>query len=85
MRWIATRTIAAPAERVFQVIADPEESQRAIPEASAPEFLTERRRGVGTKFRATRTSKGKAQSFDMEVTELLPGDRVPWTSGSSRA
>jgi len=76
MRWIATRTIAAPSERVFRAVADPDESQRAIPEASPPEFLTERRSGVGTKFRATRTSRGKTQSFDMEVTELVPGDRV---------
>ena len=76
MRWIAARTIAAPPDRVFRVVADPEEFQRAIPEGSAPEYLTEKRSGVGTKFRATRTSKGKARSFDMEVTELVPGERV---------
>ena len=76
MRWTSVRTVAAPPERVFRAVADPEEFQKAIPGGSAVEYLTERRSGVGTKFRATRVRKGKTDAFDQEVTAFEPGCRI---------
>jgi uncharacterized protein YndB with AHSA1/START domain len=83
MRWASTRTIAAPPDRVFAVVGDPDEFQKAV--GGPPvEYLGSRR-----KFRATRIHKGKATAFDQEVTELVPGERVrllnithgtPWDS-----
>ena len=32
VRWIAARTIDAPADRVFRTVVDPEEFHRAIPD-----------------------------------------------------
>src|SRR5262249_50234189 len=76
MRWTSTRTINAPAERVFRAVADPEEFQNAIPGGSKVEYLTSSRTGVGTKFRATRLLKGRPSTFEQEVTEFVPPERV---------
>src|SRR5215813_4281682 len=76
MQWTSTRTINAPPERVFRVVADPEEFQKAIVGGSTVEYLTPSHSGVGAKFRATRIIKGKPTAFDQEVTEFVPGDRV---------
>jgi uncharacterized protein YndB with AHSA1/START domain len=76
MRWTSMRTINAPSDRVFHVVADPDEFQKAIPEGGSVEYLTTRRSGVGAKFRATRLVKGKPTPFDQEVTEFVPGERV---------
>jgi carbon monoxide dehydrogenase subunit G len=76
MRWTCVRRIAAPPQRVFAVVADPEEFQRAIPGGSTVEFLTPSRSGVGSRFRATRITKGKATAFEQEVMEMVPGRRI---------
>lgn len=76
MRWTSVRTINAAADRVFRTVADPEEFHRAIPDGVSVEYLTARRSGVGTKFRATRVSGGKPRAVDQEVTEFIPGKRV---------
>ena len=76
VRWESVRTIAAPRERVFRAVADPEEFQKAIPGGSTVEYLTAGHQGVGTKFRATRLVKGKPNTFDQEVTEFVPDERV---------
>ena len=76
LRWTSTRTINAPADRVFRAVADPEEFQNAIPGGSKVEYLTSNRTGVGTKFRSTRLMKGKPSTFEQEVTEFVPPERV---------
>lgn len=76
MRWTSVRTIKATPDRVFGAVADPEEFNKAIPGGLAVEYLTTRRSGVGTRFRATRLSKGKPMAFDQEVTEFVPGQRM---------
>jgi carbon monoxide dehydrogenase subunit G len=89
IRWTAERTINATSERVFRAVADPEEFQKAIPDGSTVEYLTPNHSGVGTKFRSTRINKGKPATFEQEVTEFVPGERVrmvnvthgtPWDS-----
>ena len=76
MRWVAVRTINAPTNRVFRTVADPEEFHRAIPDGVKVEYLTTQHAGVGTRFRATRMSRGKAAAFDQEVMEYVPGKHI---------
>jgi carbon monoxide dehydrogenase subunit G len=76
MRWTSVRTINATPDRVFLTVADPEEFQRAIPDGSSVEYVTAERSGVGVKFRSTRVTRGKAATFEQEVTEFVPGERV---------
>ena len=76
MRWTAERAIRAEPERVFRVMADPEEFNRAIPDGREVEYLNEVRGGVGMQFRAWRMNRGKKMGFDQEVTEFVPGQRV---------
>src|SRR5262249_43811788 len=76
MQWTSTRTINAPPERVFHVVANPEEFQQAIVGGSTVEYLTPSQSGVGAKFRATRIMKGTPTAFDQEVTAFVPGDRI---------
>ena len=71
-----SRTIDAPIDVVFKVAADPSEYSRAIPGIEKLEFLGAANTGVGTKFRSTRVMKGKRQTMDFEITELVPNDRV---------
>ena len=71
-----TKTIAAPIDRVFETIADIENFKRAIPHIINVEFLSERRTGVGTRFRETRLMKGKESATELEVTEYVANDRI---------
>ena len=72
----AVRRIDAPAARVFEVVSDVENFQRAVPQIVRVEFTTAQRRGVGTRFRETRRmGKGEA-TVELEVRELVEGTRV---------
>jgi uncharacterized protein YndB with AHSA1/START domain len=71
-----SRTIDAPVDVVFKAVADPAEFSRTIPNIERVEFLSPNHAGVGTKFRSTRVMKGKRQTMDFEITELVPNDRV---------
>ena len=75
-RWTTVRTIHAAPERVFRTVADPEEFQKAIPGGSGVEYLTAERSGAGMRFRSTRVTRGKPMSFEQEVTEFVPGERI---------
>src|SRR5712691_1862682 len=76
MRWISVRTVAAAPDQVFRTVADPEEFRKATSPDGAVEYLTPARAGVGTRFRATRINKSKSMTFEQEVTEYVPGQRV---------
>jgi hypothetical protein len=76
MRWTSARSIEAPTDVVFGVVSDPVEFQRAVGGDPNVEYLTPQRAGVGTKFRARRTHKGRPMAFDQEVTQLAPGRSV---------
>ena len=71
-----SRTIAAPVDRVFDIIAHIESFSEALPHIVRVEFLGEHRRGVGTRFRETRLMKGREASTELEVTEYVENDRV---------
>jgi len=69
-------SIAAPLELVFQTIADPLNFCDAVPHITNIEFLSEKKKGVGTRFRETRVMKGRESTVDLEVTEYVENDRV---------
>ena len=76
MRWVSVRKIKAVPSRVFHVVSDPEEFQKAIPGGISVEYLTNIRSGVGTRFRAKRMSRGKPMPFDQEIVEFVPDQLV---------
>jgi uncharacterized membrane protein len=73
---VATRTIAAPVDRVFATVAHIDRFQEAVPHITNVEFLTETRSGVGTRFRETRLMRGREASTELEVTEYVQDERV---------
>jgi len=70
------REIAAPPSRVFSAVADPQVFADAIPAVSGIEFLGDQTSGAGTRFRETRSMKGKDVSTELEITEYEPDARV---------
>ena len=71
-----SRTIDAPAEAVFDAVADISNFSKAVPHIARVEFLTERRVGVGTRFRETRLMRGREATAELEVTEYVKNERV---------
>jgi carbon monoxide dehydrogenase subunit G len=70
------RTIDAPLDEVFHVVADIAHFSQAVPQITKVEFLTDQRSGIGTRFRETRLMSGREQQVELEVTEYVPSDRV---------
>jgi hypothetical protein len=68
----ATETIAAPIERVFEVLGDIEHAQERIPGITKLEILSDIRSGKGVRWRETRTMFGKEATEVMEMTEFTP-------------
>ena len=73
---VVRRTIKAPRERVFAVVADVRNFKRAVLHIVKVEFLTDREVGLGTRFRETRSRNGKETSTELEVTEYVENERV---------
>ena len=65
----SSRTISAPVEAVFDCVAHIQNFSNAVPDIAKVEFLTQSRRGVGTRFRETRVMKGRESTTELEVTE----------------
>lgn len=66
------RRVCAPAELVFRAVSDIEHLPKTSPNILAIEFLSERRTGVGTRFRETRAMGGKQHITEIEVAEYDP-------------
>ena len=79
-RTTVSRTIRAPIERVFDTIAHIENFSKAVPHITKVEFLSETRRGVGTKFKETRLMGKREASSVLEVTEYVENERVRMVS-----
>jgi carbon monoxide dehydrogenase subunit G len=76
MQITVSRTINASVEKVFDTIAHIENFSKAVPHIVNVEFLTDSKRGTGTRFRETRIMRGKEASTELEVTEYVENDRV---------
>ena len=81
-RATVTKTIAAPVERVFETIADIRNFKKAIPHIIDIEFLGEKRKGVGTRFRETRMIKGRRSTTKLEITDYRENDRLRMVTDS---
>ena len=76
----AAREIAAPADRIFELIADPTEQPRWDGNDNLDEVVRgERVRAVGDVF-SMRTTKGKVR--DNRVVDFQEGRRIAWRPGS---
>lgn len=75
MKLTATKTIAAPVERVFAIAADFAGAPEVISGITRVEMLTDGPVGVGTRFRETRRLHGREGTEEMEVTEFEPNER----------
>ncbi|MFA9564061.1 MAG: SRPBCC family protein [Acidimicrobiales bacterium] len=76
----SSRMIHAPVEAVFDCVAHIQNFSHAVPDISKIEFLTQSRRGVGTRFRETRVMKGREATTELEVTEYDAPHRVRFVS-----
>lgn len=72
----ATRVIAADAAAVFDAVAHIEKFKEVVPHITKVEFLTEQKRGVGTKFKETRLMGKREGTTELEVTEYVPDERI---------
>jgi len=77
--------IDAPIETVFDAIAHIDSFMRASPAIVGVEYLTERKRGVGTRFRETRRMGNREASTELEITEYDPPERVRLVSEAGGA
>ena len=79
-RITVTRRIDAPVDRVFDVITDIERLPETNEDVVGVEFLSEQRSGPGTRFRETRSSKGREMKTELELTEVVANDRARFVS-----
>ncbi len=74
MHLVATRQIAAPAERVWALLTDLEASPRVMSGIDAVEIISGPPDfGVGTRWRETRTMLGRQATEELEVTDVTVG------------
>lgn len=82
---ISSITIAAPVEDVFDTVAHIDRFSEAVPSIREVEFLSEVRRGVGTRFREIREMNGREGSTVLEVIEYEQNERVRIVSDAGGA
>lgn len=70
-----TRRIAAPRERVWEVLTDLDRSPEVIGAIQSVERVRGDGFGVGTRWRETRTHLGREVTEELEVTALDSGER----------
>lgn len=74
MHLVATRQIAAPAERVWALVTDLEGSPLLLSGIDSIEILGGPAEfGIGTRWRETRTMFGRQATEEMEITMVVPG------------
>ena len=78
-------SIDAPVARVFDTVAHIERFSEAVPSIKDVEFLSDERRGVGTRFKETREKNGREASTVLEVTEYVENGHVRIVSDAGGA
>lgn len=71
-----SRSIEASVAEVFDTVAHIENFSKAVPHITNVEFLSDERRGVGTRFRETRVMRGREANTELEVTEYVENERI---------
>ncbi len=85
MTTTAEVTISAPVSKVFDTVAHIENFQQAVPHVVNIEYLSETKRGVGTRFAETRVFNGREARTELEITEYVVDDHVRIVSESGGA
>jgi uncharacterized protein YndB with AHSA1/START domain len=75
-RITVSRTVAAPVATVFAVVTNIERLPESNPDVVRVEFLTDQRSGAGTRFRETRSSRGREMVTELEVTEYVENEHA---------
>ena len=75
-RTIITCLIDAPLDKVFRTVSDISQFSQAIPHIVKIDYLSDKKTGLGTRFRETRLMKGKEAITELEVTEYIENDRI---------
>lgn len=75
-RTTVRRTIDAPVDFVFRTVSEIDNYSKAIPHIVDVEFLSDVKRGVGSRFRETRLMMGREASTVLEVKEYAADERV---------
>ena len=78
-----TRSIDAPADIVFQTVADPKRFAQAIAGVTSVELLPGPTTGVGTRFRQSRRMKDKESTMASIYLGLGKGELVAAYAGAS--
>lgn len=73
-------TIAAPPQRVWQVLTDLDNAAVTLPSITEIERLTDGPYAVGTRWLETRTMMGRAETHEMTVTEAVAPQRTVVTA-----
>lgn len=81
-RTIVKRSIDAPPDRVFAAVADIPNLTDVNPSVVKIEVLSEKRSGLGTRFRETRLMNGKEAVTELEITEFVPDERIRMVADS---
>ncbi len=81
-RTTITRLIDAPLDKVFKTVSDISQFSQAIPHITKIEHLSDKKIGVGTRFRETRLMKGKEAVTELEVIEYIENERVRFVADS---
>ena len=68
--------IEAPVETVFAALAEIETFPDRAEAIAAVDFLSDQKRGVGTRFRETRVMNGRENVAELEVTEQTENERI---------
>jgi carbon monoxide dehydrogenase subunit G len=73
---VVSRTIKAPVEKVFDTVAHIDRFSKVVENIIRVEYVTEQKRGVGTRFRETRRMNGQELTVELAVTEYVENKRV---------
>ncbi len=79
-RYSVSRTIDAPIDLVFRRISDVQNFPDVSEDILGVEFLSETTQGVGTRFKETRSMKGRTTITELEITELVENEHVRFVS-----
>ena len=75
-----SRTVNAPVDKVFAVVADTTIYQKAVPHIISVEVLSANTTGLGARFRETRKMKNREVSTELEITEYVLNEKVRFVS-----
>jgi len=81
-RITVSHTIQAPVATVFKAVTDIEHLPDSNPDVVRVDFLSDQKSGAGTRFRETRSARGKEMVTELEVTEHVENEHARFVTDS---